>query len=124
MKRQKTGQEILQSSIPAANLDTQKPIAATESTNLEENTSSASLDERAEGHKLTGAAGLGIILGQLVAYFSDHADADDLDVLSFSLHHLFCHTDRLFQVAFPTLAGEAVGTTTEPDMVDILLHQY
>jgi hypothetical protein len=49
----------------------------------------------------TGA--LAAILGQLVGYFTGRADVDDLDVLSFSLHHLFCRVDFLFRKAFSAL---------------------
>ncbi|HVB23448.1 MAG TPA: hypothetical protein VNG51_16025 [Ktedonobacteraceae bacterium] len=51
--------------------------------------------------RLAGAAGLSVILGQLVAYFSGRANVDDMDVLSFSLHHLFCRIDMLYQVTLP-----------------------
>src|SRR5947209_2180387 len=51
-----------------------------------------------------GMAGLAIVLGQLVAYFSGRADVDDLDVLSFSLHHLFCRVHFLYQEALPNLS--------------------
>ncbi len=47
--------------------------------------------------------GLAVILGQLVAYFHTRAHIDDLDVLSFSLHHLFCRIDFLYGRALPTL---------------------
>lgn len=54
-------------------------------------------------HRVAGAAALAVLLGQLVGYFSGHADVDDLDVLSFSLHHLFCRLDLLFRQALPSL---------------------
>ncbi len=50
-----------------------------------------------------GAAGLSAILGQIVAYFSGRVHVDDMDVLSFSLHHLFCHIDYLYHIALPEL---------------------
>ncbi len=50
-----------------------------------------------------GAAALAVILAQLVGYFSGKADVDDLDVLSFSLHHLFSRFDLLFRQALPAL---------------------
>ncbi len=51
--------------------------------------------------RFAGAAGLAVILGQLVAYFSERANIDDLDVLGFSLHHLFCRIDMLYRVILP-----------------------
>ena len=53
--------------------------------------------------RVAGTAALAMMLGQLVGYFSGKADADDLDVLSFSLHHLFCRLDLLFRGALPAL---------------------
>ena len=50
-----------------------------------------------------GTASLAVMLGQLVAYFTDRADVDDMDVLSFSLHHLFCRVDFLYCKALPAL---------------------
>src|ERR1700694_4301072 len=49
--------------------------------------------------------GLAVMLGQLVAYFTNRAHIDDLDVLSFSLHHLFCRVDFLYNTTLPTLAN-------------------
>jgi len=51
--------------------------------------------------RFAGAAGLSVILGQLVAYFSGRANVDDMDVLGFSLHHLFCRIDMLYQITLP-----------------------
>jgi hypothetical protein len=53
--------------------------------------------------------GLAVILGQLVAYFHSRAHIDDLDVLSFSLHHLFCRIDFLYGRALPTLMALTAG---------------
>ncbi len=58
-------------------------------------------------NRMAGTAALAVILGQLVGYFSGPADADDLDVLSFSLHHLFCRLDLLFRQALPALMQAA-----------------
>jgi hypothetical protein len=55
--------------------------------------------------RLAATGGLAVILGQLVAYFHNRAHIDDLDVLSFSLHHLFCRIDYLYETALPRLAG-------------------
>src|SRR5438067_10775226 len=54
---------------------------------------------------LAATGGLAVILGQLVAYFYNRAHIDDLDVLSFSLHHLFCRIDHLYETALPRLAA-------------------
>src|SRR5205085_2952161 len=63
------------------------------------------VDERKYSSEAPSAstANLAVILGQLVAYFTDRADADDMDVLSFSLHHLFCRIDYLYCKALPAL---------------------
>lgn len=63
--------------------------------------------EDTAGSSPVGAAGLSVLLGQMVAYFSGRAHVDDLDVLSFSLHHLFCHVDYLYQTVLPELLGKA-----------------
>lgn len=51
--------------------------------------------------RVAGAAGLAVILGQVVAYFSGRAQVDDMDGLGFSLHHLFCRIDMLYRVTLP-----------------------
>lgn len=51
------------------------------------------------------AAALAVLLGQTVAYLSGKVDANDLDILSFSLHHLFCDFDSLYCVLLPPFAG-------------------
>ncbi|HLL80315.1 MAG TPA: hypothetical protein VKT25_12495 [Ktedonobacteraceae bacterium] len=60
------------------------------------------LDEQ-QRSLLEATGGLAVILGQLVAYFHSRAHIDDLDALSFSLHHLFCRIDFLYSKALPTL---------------------
>src|SRR5579859_2047968 len=60
--------------------------------------------------RFAGAAGLAVILGQLVAYFSGRANIDDMDVLGFSLHHLFCRIDMLYRVILPDVLH---GSTAE-----------
>lgn len=62
-------------------------------------------DERKDSSEVpfTSTAHLAVILGQLVGYFTDRADVDDMDVLSFSLHHLFCRVDYLYRKALPAL---------------------
>lgn len=67
--------------------------------------------------RMVATGGLAIILGQLVAYFTNRAQIDDLDVLSFSLHHLFCRVDFLYNNALPDLASwtAAQGRFAPPD---------
>lgn len=65
------------------------------------------IDSGEEQHapELAATGGLAVILGQLVAYFHNRAHIDDLDVLSFSLHHLFCRIDYLYETSLPRLAA-------------------
>lgn len=68
--------------------------------------------------RMVATGGLAIILGQIVAYFTNRAQIDDLDVLSFSLHHLFCRVDFLYNSALPALANwveAAQGRTVPPE---------
>ena len=66
--------------------------------------------QKPDDARLVATGGLAIILGQLVAYFTNRAQIDDLDVLSFSLHHLFCRVDFLYNSALPTLASWTAAT--------------
>jgi hypothetical protein len=71
-----------------------------------------------DADRMVATGGLAIILGQLVTYFTNRAQIDDLDVLSFSLHHLFCRVDFLYNNALPALAGwtaTAQGRSVPPD---------
>jgi hypothetical protein len=81
-----------------------------------ENGLAQSPQEPPENHRaprLAATGGLAVILGQLVAYFHHRTNIDDLDVLSFSLHHLFCRIDFLYETALPRLAALAeAGTGT------------
>lgn len=69
-------------------------------------------------HRLAGTAGLAVVLAQLVAYFSRRADVDDLDVLSFALHHLFCRVDFLYQKALPDLREFTIPIHTPQTPID------
>jgi hypothetical protein len=71
-----------------------------------------------DGPRMAATGGLAIILGQLVAYFTNRAHIDDLDVLSFSLHHLFCRVDYLYNSALPTLANWMTTTQGRPMQPD------
>lgn len=67
---------------------------------------------------LAATGGLAIILGQLVTYFTNRAHIDDLDVLSFSLHHLFCRVDYLYNRALPALTTWTRATQAQPMQPD------
>src|SRR5712692_266425 len=74
-----------------------------------------------------GAAGLSVLLGQVVTYFSGRAQADDLDVLSFSLHHLFCGVDYVYRTALPELMSVSPTVSIEPaemEIDDLLRQQH
>jgi hypothetical protein len=59
--------------------------------------------DQTDQSRFAGAAGLAVILGQLVVYFSGRANVDDMDVLGFSLHHLFCRIDMLYRTTLPAI---------------------
>ena len=58
-------------------------------------------------------AGLSVILGQMVGHFSNRVNVDDLDVLYFSLHHLFCRIDNLYMTALPELLRTGPAATEQ-----------
>jgi hypothetical protein len=72
--------------------------------------------EEQQTPRLAAMGGLAVILGQLVAYFHNRANIDDLDVLSFSLHHLFCRIDFLYETALPRLALLALSDHAGDDL--------
>ena len=72
--------------------------------------------------RMVATGGLAIILGQLVAYFTNRAQIDDLDVLSFSLHHLFCRVDFLYTNALPALASWTATIQGRPVSPDARQH--
>ncbi len=74
--------------------------------------------EEQDAARMAATGGLAIILGQLVTYFTNRAHIDDLDVLSFSLHHLFCRVDFLYNKALPALAGWMATTQARPMQPD------
>jgi hypothetical protein len=74
--------------------------------------------DESDAARLAATGGLAIILGQLVTYFTNRAHIDDLDVLSFSLHHLFCRVDFLYNRALPALATWTLATQTRPMQPD------
>ena len=60
-----------------------------------------------------GRAALAALLGHIVAYLSDRVDVNDLDIVSFSLHHLFCDFDALYRVLLPSFARSLAAETGE-----------
>jgi hypothetical protein len=72
------------------------------------------VESRVVESRLIGAAGLSVLLGQMVAYFTGRASADDIDVLTFSLHHLFCRVDYLYCSALPELMHAKTVAQGEP----------
>src|SRR6266487_6511363 len=86
-----------------------------------ENDTYTTAEESTESHPI-GAAGLSIILGQMVAYFSGRAHVDDMDVLSFSLHHLFCHLDYLYHTVLPELFN--IASADQSPVSELLQRQH
>jgi hypothetical protein len=84
---------------------------------LNNNASLCTDNTQSEESRFAGAAGLAVILGQLVAYFSGRANIDDMDVLGFSLHHLFCRIDMLYCVILPDVLH---GSTAEEKPAHII----
>lgn len=67
-------------------------------------------------------AGLSMILGQMEVYFRNRASVDDLDVVNFSLHHLFCCIDYLYLTALPELLS-SIPAVTEQALSDDLAYR-
>jgi hypothetical protein len=82
-------------------------------------------DEHEDTHAdlAAGVDGLSATLGHMAAYFSGRANADDMDILSFSLYHLFCCVDSLYRTALPELLNSTTATTSEHSLTDDLLHR-
>lgn len=71
------------------------------------------------------ATGLSVVLGHITAYLRNRAYTDDLDVLSFSLHHLFCRVDYLYRTVLPDiLAISSAPISEEARFEDLLRHQH
>lgn len=72
-----------------------------------------------------GVTGLSVILGQMLTCLRNRAYADDLDVLNFSLHHLFCRVDYLYRSVLPDLlAVSPAPISEEARFEDLLRHQH
>ena len=82
------------------------------------------VEDADEGHQL-GVAGLSLILGQVGTYFQNRTYADDIDVLSFSLYHLFCRVDYLYRTVLPDLLSVSSAPIAEESRFeDLLRHQH
>ena len=106
-------EEIIESGVPAF-------APASQLTPADE--PAASEQQAPDTAHMVATGGLAIILGQLVAYFTNRAQIDDLDVLSFSLHHLFCRVDFLYNNALPMLASWTATTQGRPAPPDARQH--
>jgi hypothetical protein len=81
--------------------------------------------EHVDESRFVGAAALSVILGQMVSYFSGRANVDDTNVLTFSLHHLFCQVDYLYRSALPELMSVTPSAMTAQRLAgDLLRHQH
>ncbi|MDQ2717851.1 MAG: hypothetical protein M3Z08_23395 [Chloroflexota bacterium] len=64
---------------------------------------------------------LAVILAPLVVRCNERSAADDMHILTFSLHHMFCCFDRLYRGALPDLSsatGFMVNGQVPPDHLD------
>jgi hypothetical protein len=66
-----------------------------------------------------GVAGVSVILERMVAYFADRVHGEDLNVLSFSLRHLFGCMDYLYRSVLPELLK-----TPEQSPMDDLVRRH
>lgn len=118
MKSQKSEDVAVKGRKTTTSLPEQEPISPEASTQAQqfpyESRFVLSEQEAGDAARLAATGGLAIILGQLVTYFTNRAHIDDLDVLSFSLHHLFCRVDFLYNKALPALATWTLATQTRP----------
>lgn len=112
MKSQKIETNVVSERKAAPSLTEREILANAETANIEQVSAEKQDDrqitlikqEEPDAALLAATGGLAVMLGQLVAYFNNRAQIDDLDVLSFSLHHLFCRVDFLYNTALPALA--------------------
>lgn len=91
----------------------------------EDNSVLADQQEGMDAERLTTTRGLAVLLGQFVAYFSQRAKLDDLDVLTFCLYYLFCQVDFLFRKALPLLTETTAEAVREQGVIrDIRYRQH
>ncbi len=82
-------------------------------------------NEDADESRQLGVVGLSLILGQIATYFQHRTYADDIDVLSFSLRHLFCRIDYLYRTVLPDLLSVSSAPIAEESRFeDLLRHQH
>ncbi len=74
--------------------------------------------------RMIGVAGLAVLLGQIATYFNGRADGDDIDILSFSLHHLFCRVDGLYRTALPDLLDTGIEAGPEQSAASSVQDNY
>jgi hypothetical protein len=80
--------------------------------------------EHPASSRMIGVAGLAVLVGQIAAYFNGRADGDDVDVVSFSLHHLFCRVDNLYRTALPDLLTTSMDVEDGQAMADTTHDNY
>lgn len=105
-----------QEPVDAAELATQQAHEAHGTWTIEGNGHASVVAQEQED--TDGTAGLAVLLGYLVAYLCSKVDVDDLDVLSFSLHHLFCCVDSLYRTALPSLATSLAPNQTDAGVIE------
>lgn len=82
-------------------------------------------NEDSDESRQLGVVGLSLILGQIATYFQHRTYADDIDVLSFSLRHLFCRIDYLYRTVLPDLLSVSSAPIAEESRFeDLLRHQH
>lgn len=62
-------------------------------------------------------AQLAIILERVCRYFYGRVDTNDIQALSFGLHHLFCYTAKLYQNVLPELTFYAIQARQSEDIL-------
>ncbi len=59
----------------------------------------------------------------ITGYFRERADADDIDALKFSLHHLFGRVDYLYCAALPAILELTLATQGQLPFLEIILQE-
>jgi len=94
--------------------------AAQQATNIHE-----SHYAEADDNQQLGRTGLSTMLVQITATLRNRANTADIDVLNFSLHHLFSRIDYLYRTVLPELLSVSPAPITEESRLDDLLrHQH
>jgi len=112
MKDQQTGEQRTWE----IQLKNQRQVNAAEANPGRDNDAEGDEDEdRAAGVRTRGqrsAEGIAVLLWQALACFGSSSYTDDVDALSFSLHHLFHRVDFLYRDALPGLEANTAPTVT------------